>query len=43
MSWPAVGATYQELFAEVIERHEARPLPPVRRRSRPPASTTCAR
>ena len=31
MSWPAVGAAYQELFAEVIARHEARPLPLVRR------------
>ena len=31
MSWPAVGATYSDLFAEVIARHEARPLPSVPR------------
>jgi hypothetical protein len=42
MSWPSVGATYQDLFAEVVERHEARPLPRVGRRCRRPASTTCA-
>ena len=26
MSWPAVGAAYHELFAQVVARHEARPL-----------------
>jgi glycosyltransferase involved in cell wall biosynthesis len=31
MSWPSVGATYQDLFTEVVERHEARPLPRVAR------------
>ena len=27
MTWPAVGRAYQELFTEVIARHEARALP----------------